>query len=194
MLETKHEQDDTEPFLFSTCPEELVTLSEDGAVATQSVHEEDTLTTSRVALTEGKHYWEAKLLSDEMSDIYIGVTRPGLDPRVDHSSKENANSWFISAHYGALCGNGKGQTGRKGPFEFGDHVGVLLDLDEGSLCFFKNGVQHGRGYPARSVAGPVVLALQMWHEGQSVRIITPHHTCWPSRACSAQPQAQRILR
>jgi hypothetical protein len=38
-------------------------------------------------------------------------------------------------------------------------VGVLLDLNNGSLLFFKNGVQHGPGYAAGSVTGPVVAAV-----------------------------------
>jgi hypothetical protein len=50
-------------------------------------------------------------------------------------------------------------------------VGVLLDLDDGSLRFFKNGVQHGPGYAAGSVAGPVVAAVQMWTTGTAVRLL-----------------------
>jgi hypothetical protein len=50
-------------------------------------------------------------------------------------------------------------------------VGVLLDLDNGSLRFFKNGVQHGPGFPAGSVVGPVVAAVQMFEGGQSVRLL-----------------------
>jgi hypothetical protein len=50
-------------------------------------------------------------------------------------------------------------------------VGVLLDLDNGSLRFFKNGVQHGPGYPAGSVAGPVVAAVQMYTKDASVRLL-----------------------
>ena len=40
-------------------------------------------------------------------------------------------------------------------------MGVLLDLDDGSLLFFKNGAKHGPGYPAGSVTGPVAAAVQM---------------------------------
>jgi hypothetical protein len=43
----------------------------------------------------------------------------------------------------------------------GDRVGVLLDLDEGSLRFFKNGVQHGPCYLTGSVTGPVACAVQL---------------------------------
>jgi hypothetical protein len=50
-------------------------------------------------------------------------------------------------------------------------VGVLLDLNDGSLRFFKNGVQHGPGYPAGSVTGPVVAAVQMYGKDESVRLL-----------------------
>jgi hypothetical protein len=50
-------------------------------------------------------------------------------------------------------------------------VGVLLDLGDGSLRFFKNGVQHGPGYPAGSVTGPVVHAAQVCYAGSSLRLL-----------------------
>jgi hypothetical protein len=50
-------------------------------------------------------------------------------------------------------------------------VCVLLDLDNGSLRFFKNGVQHGPGYAAGSVTGSVVAAVQMRDKAYSVRLL-----------------------
>jgi hypothetical protein len=49
-------------------------------------------------------------------------------------------------------------------------VGVLLDLNTGSLLFFKNGVQHGPGYAAGSVTGPVVAAVTFGIHSQAVRL------------------------
>jgi hypothetical protein len=49
---------------------------------------------------------------------------------------------------------------------------MQLDLDNGSLRFFKNGVQHGPGYAASSMTGPVVAAVHMLEKGQSVRILS----------------------
>ena len=59
------------------------------------------------------------------------------------------------AYDGTLWGNGKECSDEAGGFGRGDRMGFLLDLDDGSLRFFKNGVEHGPGYPAGSVAGPV---------------------------------------
>jgi hypothetical protein len=52
------------PFVGRTFAEGLVVLSEEGAVATQITEAgcQDTLTTTGVELTEGKHYWEVELL------------------------------------------------------------------------------------------------------------------------------------
>jgi hypothetical protein len=58
-----------------------------------------------------------------------------------------------------------------GTYTQGDRVGVLLDLDDGSLRFFKNGTQHGPGYAAGSVIGPVVAAVQMLSVGTAVRLL-----------------------
>jgi hypothetical protein len=58
-----------------------------------------------------------------------------------------------------------------GDYKQGDRVGVLLDLDNGSLRFFKNGVEHGPGLPAGSVTGSVVAAVQMYRNGGSVRLL-----------------------
>jgi hypothetical protein len=48
---------------------------------------------------------------------------------------------------------------------------MLLGLDNGSLRFFKNGVQHGPCYQAGSVTGPVVAAVQMGYQDASVQLV-----------------------
>jgi hypothetical protein len=47
---------------------------------------------------------------------------------------------------------------------------VLLGLGDGPLRFFKNDVQHGPGYAAGSVTGPVVAAVHMYNENASARL------------------------
>jgi hypothetical protein len=81
------------------------------------------------------------------------------------------DGWFMRAFNGTLYGNGKNQGDEAGSFEQGDRVGVLLDLGDGSVRFFRNGAQHGPGYAAGSVTGPVVAALQMFCHNASVRLL-----------------------
>jgi hypothetical protein len=157
------------PLLWRTFSEEYVELSEGGTVASQPIYNGNTNShvTTGVELTEGRQYWEVELLSENMYDIFVGVTSPNLD---HISRKSGFTSWFIKATTGSLYGNNKRDDDAAGAYEQGDRVGVLLDLNNGSLLFFKNGVQHGPGYAACSVTGPVVAAVEICSVGQAVKL------------------------
>jgi hypothetical protein len=158
------------PLLWRTFPVDCVTLSEGGAVATQTVNQSMSLTTTGTEITEGKHYWEVEPLSGNINMIFIGVSRPNLrDPTA--YAYQSTDGWFIRTNNGFLYGNGKRGDDQAGEYKQGDRVGVLLDLDNGSLRFFKNGVQHGPGYAAGSVTGPVVAAVHMYFKDQRVRML-----------------------
>jgi hypothetical protein len=125
------------------------------------------LTTTETELTEGKHYWEVELLSV----VRIGISRPNLNPAGEYWKRDCTDGWFIESSQGGLWGSSKQGDDAAGGYKHGDRVGVLLDLDNGSLRFFKNGVQHGPGYPAGSVTGPVVAAVHMISKTSSVRLL-----------------------
>jgi hypothetical protein len=112
-----------------------------------------------------------ELLSKRVENIMIGISRPNLDPVGSYYNSYCTDGWFIHAAYGTLYGNGKGGVNEAGEYMQGDRVGMLLDLDNGSLRFFKNGVQHGPGYPAGSVTGPLMAAVQMYEQNRSVRLL-----------------------
>ena len=124
-------------------------------------------------LTEGVHYMEVKLGGEYLDCICVGIARPGLDTDdgKDYAVEACMDAWFVDCVNGCLCGNGNGGTDVAGAYAAGDRVGMLIDLDEGSLQFFKNGVKHGPGWGAGSVTGPVVLAMQMGYIGQSGRVL-----------------------
>jgi hypothetical protein len=103
--------------------------------------------------------------------IVIGISRPNLDPTGDYFGGGCTDGWSMNAFNGSLYGNGKLRDDEAGGYKQGDRMGVLLDLGDGSLRFFKNGVQHGPGYAAGSVTGPVVAAVQTWNENASVRLL-----------------------
>jgi hypothetical protein len=165
------------PLLWRTFADDLVVLSEDGAVATHTgIQAGDySLTTTGIELAEGKHYWEVEQLFHSSSfKAFIGITRPNLGPAGAYFGEDEPGStdgWFIENGTGSLCGNGKNYEHEAGWYRKGDRVGVLLNLDDGSLRFFKNGRRHGPGYPAGSVTGPVVAAVQMGSENDSLRLL-----------------------
>jgi hypothetical protein len=162
------------PFVWRTFAEGLVALSEEGAVATHIGEGQDLFTTTGVELTEGKHYWEVELLSKEVDLILIGISRPNLDPTGAQDPIYRlvpTDGWFMCADDGCLFSNGKFSEDRAGSCKQGDRVGVLLDLDDGSLRFFKNGTLHGPGYAAGSVTGSVVAAVHTYFYNHSVRLL-----------------------
>jgi hypothetical protein len=117
-----------------------------------------------------------ELLSENVANImsccfFIGISRPNLNPTGRYYPRECTDGWFIYCFNCSLCGNGKRFDEGAGNYKLGDRVGVLLDLENGSLSFFKNGVQHGPGFPAGSVTGPVVHAVQMCTKDDSVRML-----------------------
>jgi hypothetical protein len=111
------------------------------------------------------------LLSENVFGIVVGISRPNLDPAERYWQRECTDAWFIEAYEGGLCGNGKEEDDEAGAYKQGDRVGVLLDLDNGSLRFFKNGVEHGPGYAAGSVTGSVVAAVHMFNTNESVGLL-----------------------
>jgi hypothetical protein len=159
------------PLVWRTFPDEFVELSEGGTVATGILDNRGLFShvTTGVELTEGRHYWEVEILSEDADDMYVGVTRPNLGAVGDYRFGECTEGWFIYMQDGSLWGNGKEGDDDAGDYDQGDRVGVLLDLNQGSLLFFKNGVQHGPGYAAGSVTGPVVAATQLAYKDQAVK-------------------------
>jgi hypothetical protein len=90
--------------------------------------------------------------------VCIGISRSNRDPTGSYIRRDCTDAWFMSAYNGTLYGNGKQPDDEAGGYEKGDRVGMLLDLGDGSLRFFKNGAQHGPGYAASSVTTRLALA------------------------------------
>ena len=156
-------------------------MSEEGKLVTHTADWQPSLTHTGEELTEGRHYWEVEIVDRKNGYrlfLYLGVCRPDADPRVWHGLEEDTTAWLMDAFDGSLYGNGKEGDDRAGRFDQGDRMGILLDLNDGSLRFFKNGVEHGPGYPAGSVTGPVARAAQMSGSRQSVRLL--HGAAWPA--------------
>jgi hypothetical protein len=160
------------PLLWRTFPDEYAELSNGGTVAAVILHNEEAFShiTTGHELTEGRHYWEVEILSEDVGSIYIGVTRPNLEAEGCYMDGGCTDGWFTYMEDGALYGNGKEGANAAGEYDQGDRVGVLLDLNNSSLLFFKNGVQHGSGYQAGSVTGPVVAAVELSYEDHAVRL------------------------
>jgi ribosomal protein L13E len=142
------------------------TLSEEGLVATKNGSGWKPVF-GDVQLTKGTHYVEVQLVT---LVLMVGVAKPGLDVGKSHYSGNDAYCLYMAS--GGLYGSGKSDSDKAGAFAQGDRVGVLVNLDDGSLLFFKNGQKHGPGYGAGSVKGPVVLMAEFATAGDSIKLLT----------------------
>jgi hypothetical protein len=129
-----------------------------------------TLLTGGLPMTQGRHYWEIvinlPLPSAQVPSLptiaLVGAVRPGLDHSTSHCQSNDV--YYIGSAFGALCGNGKRNADKQGKFANGDCIGVLLDLDAGRLCFYRNGKQCGPGF-TEGVTGPLVRAAALANKG-----------------------------
>ena len=56
-------------------------------------------------------------------------------------------------------------------FQVGDKIGIRINLDDGSLKFYKNGQAMDVGFPAGTISGPVVGAVELLTVGQALTLV-----------------------
>jgi hypothetical protein len=145
-----------------------------GAGSGQSKRSASQLVTGGAAMVGGRHCWEVCVAgAGGPLAIHVGCVRPGLDHEQSQARQEGAH--FVCGPYGTLWGSGHAGTaapaGRAGGggFVSGDRIGVLLDLDEGWMRFYRNGAQCGGEFTG--VTGPLVRAAQLYRKGDSVTAV-----------------------
>ena len=94
-----------------------------------------------IAVSSGKWYWECTTLSG--TGMALGVAETTGTGNLTHNQ-----SYYYYAHSGALWGN---PTGLNGSFSgsqlaVGSVLGVALDMDAGTLKFYKNGTLIGTAW------------------------------------------------
>jgi hypothetical protein len=182
-----------EPVQWRTYPEDQVLVSkgghffDHGMVATQTADAASLVTTGE-ELMEGRHYWEVELHGARNTNgLGFGVCRPGLDLKA-FAREDLKQSWSISASYAAVYGFDPGYASLREDdnnegFNTGDRVGMLLDLDDGSLRFFHDGEEKVEGFGPGSVTGPVARYVELAFAGQQVELLPSAD--WPATARAA---------
>ena len=154
------------------------------------------LVTCEQLMTEGRHYWEVALTRMISStgavgsvEVYVGAVPAGVTgqdcddrDRIDASSAVFTICSDPDNDSVSLFGSGKsedaGEAGCDGDvshvdqgeqfvFRQGDRIGMLLDLDAGSLRFYRNGVRLRQEF-ASGVTGPLLRSVEVRDEGAAV--------------------------
>jgi hypothetical protein len=148
-----------------------ITLSNGGMTAQSDIGDFGARTILGGTVMTGKQYVEVELHGSTeprdgsdphgMGSLFVGAARTSLvipAPRGDRGNHKSMDAWFMLVSDGSLCGNGKEYSDRGRGYKDGDRLGILVDLNDGCLLFFKNGQKNGPGFTS-GVTGSIVLAM-----------------------------------
>jgi hypothetical protein len=142
-----------------------ITLSEGSAVTTKAVDDGISRTAaSKAVMRAGCHYAQFTLMSGKF--MCFGVIRPGWDVE-GQDVQHVAGHCFYDTGYGYRYPGRNDWEGMQDAME-GDRIGMLLDLDQGSMTVYKN--DERLGVMATGLSGEYSWAVAMWNRGNSARI------------------------
>eukprot|EP01046_Picozoa_sp_COSAG06_P023006 COSAG06_NODE_1811_length_8317_cov_7.969944_5_plen_332_part_00 len=157
---------------------EDITLSAGGSVATNSTTDLTgycrPTTASKVVMRAGRHYAQFTAMSvRRYGQVYafanrFGVIRPGWDVEGGKSAWNVDGHCFYYTGSGSCCPGHHDWEGRQGAVEDGNRIGMLLDLDQGSMTVYKN--DERLGVMATGLSGEYSWAAALWLQGESARI------------------------
>jgi hypothetical protein len=164
-----------------------IALSENEAVATRHGEYDENYHSagSKVKMCAGHHYAQFTLLAGTC--VLVGAVRPGWVDRVEteHATEasEQEGHCFYDMEEGTCWPGGREWKGSQATDQPGDRIGLLLNLDQGSMRAWKNDVYMGVMQVA-GLTGPLCWAAEMFDDGDSIRI--------DSAVCPALPTAEDL--
>jgi hypothetical protein len=145
-----------------------ITLSEGGAVATRSGQSAYTCAASKAVMRAGHHYAQFTAMSGTI--MFFGVIRPGWDVEGgQHAEKaiKHGHCFYYTGD-GRRCPGYRDWEGVQGAREDGDRIGMLLDLDQGSMTVYKN--DERLGVMATGLSGEYSWVVSLFRQGAGARI------------------------
>jgi len=96
-------------------------------------------------VSSGKWYWEMKKTTSTSTYTFIGAATS--EPALDFGYGGAQNGLFAySASDGNKIGQGTASTSYGASFATGDIMGIALDMDGGTITFYKNGSTQGQAF------------------------------------------------
>jgi hypothetical protein len=141
-----------------------ITLSAGGSVATKAVGDYSLrAAASKVVMRAGRHYAQFTVVAKGDS-IFFGVIRPGWDVEGGQNAPHVDGHCFLDFNGRRYPGNRwEGMQAAKQ----GDRIGMLLDLDQGTMTVYKN--DERLGVMATGLSGEYSWAVSLFRQ-DSVRI------------------------
>jgi hypothetical protein len=165
---------------------EWITLSEGGSRATKELYGWRTAA-SKAVMRAGCHYYQFTMAS---GDMFFGVIRPGWEVEGGRDAQKVDGHCFYYTYNGHCYPGvpGRGWEGMQTAHEEGDRIGMLLDLDQGSMTVYKNDERLGVMAAGLS-GGEYSWAVSMCIPGNSARIESAEAPASPTVDPIAQAKA-----
>ena len=97
-----------------------------------------------MGVSSGKWYWESTLLTSSGADAGVGISSNPSGSANSYLGVD-ANSWAYYGNNGNKRNNDVGAS-YGATYTNGDVIGIALDLDAGTLTFYKNNTSQGTAY------------------------------------------------
>eukprot|EP01046_Picozoa_sp_COSAG06_P014855 COSAG06_NODE_933_length_11441_cov_12.056075_5_plen_312_part_00 len=165
--------------VFGRSHESLITLSEGESVATKGVGDYRTrAAASKAVMRVGRHY--AQFTVGSGCYMFFGVIRPGWDVEGGHDAQRVDGNCFYYTYNGSRFPAPHGWKGRQGVRRQGDRIGLLVDLDQGTMTVYKN--DERLGVMATGLSGEYSWAATLLYAGSGARIDSRNGSvsCYPT--------------
>jgi hypothetical protein len=102
-----------------------------------------------IAVNSGKWYWEVTHTNGGADNLFCGIAKTTFQNftyDLNHAVSDSYNLWGYTSYFGNKEGQGS-NTSYGATFQTaGDIVGCALDMDAGTITFYKNGVSQGQAF------------------------------------------------
>lgn len=119
-------------------------ISDGGLTVTCHTGESRNLALATVGFTTGVHYWEVRVDQAEFGSVFIGVCEKAGPPGSQAALSSRLNRWhgWGFVNFRATYHNSTERI-YGDHFNAGDTIGVRLDMEQGKLSFFMDGIKFG---------------------------------------------------
>ena len=118
-------------------------------------------------MRSGRHFAQFTVLQG--ARMFFGVIRPGYDVEGGLAAQIVDGHCFYYTYFGRRFPGHIDWEGKQTAREQGDRIGMLLDLDQGSMTLWKGDEKLGV-MVAEGLSGPLCWASEVYEQGESVRI------------------------
>jgi hypothetical protein len=134
-------------YLFSMdllCHHSSLSIGDEGMSVTCNSGDSRNLALGTVGFSSGIHYWEVHIDQAEFGSVFIGVTEKPGPPGSQNAIANRLNRWngWGFVNFRATYHNSTEKI-YGDHFNAGDTIGVQLDMEQGKLSFFMDGIKYG---------------------------------------------------